>query len=77
MHEMATGANGFINIYFLYFFAHPGAISPMGAMRNWYILHMALPGNAAADSRQPGAISLMGRYHDGTVKDVLVIPYGR
>ena len=32
MREMALGANGFQNIYFLYFFAHPGAISPMGAI---------------------------------------------
>ena len=38
----------------------------------YLVLHTALPGNAAADSRQPGAISPMGRYHDGTVKDVLV-----
>ena len=32
MREMAPGANGFLNIPFLYFFAHPGAISPMGAI---------------------------------------------
>ena len=32
MREMAPGANGFFNISFLYFFAHPGAISPMGAI---------------------------------------------
>ena len=29
-------------------------------------------GNAAADRRQPGAISPVGRYHDGTVKDLVV-----
>ena len=50
----------------------PGAISPMDAMLKWEILHTALPGNAAADSRQPGAISPMGPCHDGAVKDVLV-----
>ena len=50
----------------------PGAVYPMGAMMNWYIQHTALLGNAAADSRQPGAIAPIGRYHDGTVKDVLV-----
>ena len=32
MREMAPGANGFFNISLLYFFAHPGAISPMGAI---------------------------------------------
>ena len=32
MREMAPGANGFLYIYFLYFFAHLGAISPMGAI---------------------------------------------
>ena len=56
----------------------PGAISPMGAIGKYFeLLHTALPGNAAADSRQPGAISPMGRYHDGTVKMYWYIPYGR
>ena len=57
---MVPGANGFFYLYFLYFFAHPGAMSPMRAISripvrqcNYMILFKALQGT-------PGAISPMG-----------------